>query len=302
MLRRIAMAERRPKSRPNRGGSKTLYSRAKRIKEEQAVHKIDFEMKASSSYKNFEETISALYGVPGIGKSKFAADLGIELQKKYSLKSSGTYFLQCEAINHNWHIRKSLLDTWPTFRKFIDDMEDNPRLVSTVKMWVIDTIDGIIPKGMSTICSDFGITDLKDATVRVGLDGWHAKAWQELRDELLYQILRLASLGPGVLILSHERGRKSIVNRMSVEKPSMDVSNSIYNAIGDACSIILRMRNVKKANKGGDKQLRCLASMPSDYEDVKDNLEVVLPNYLNGEIEFRTEKIAVRKILRCFKD
>jgi len=271
------------------------------MREEQVIHDVNFEMIASSRYQQFEETISALFGVPGIGKSKFAADLGMELQKKHSLKSSGTYFLQCEPINHNWNIRKSYLDNWPTFRRFIDNAEGDPEFVSTVKMWVIDTIDGIVPKGMSTICSDFGIADLKDATVRVGVDGWYAKAWQELRDELLYQILRLAALGPGVLVLSHERYRKSIVNRMAVEKASMDVSNSIYNAVGDACSIILRMRNVDGTSKKR-KVLRCLAFLPSDDENVKENLEVILPHYLDGLIEFRTEKEAVRELLACFEN
>lgn len=282
-------------------GIKTLDSRLKRIKAEQVVHNVQFEMKTSSNCQTFEETISALYGCPGIGKSKFAECLGEALQRKYSLKTSGTYFLQCEPINHSWQIRKSRLDNWPTFRKFIDDAERNPKFVSTVKMWIIDTVDGIIPKAMSTICSDFGITDLKDATVRVGIDGWYAKAWQELRDELLYQILRLDALGPGVLILSHERYKKVTINRMATEKASMDISNSVYNALGDACSMILRMRNTEEGGKKKEGQLRCLASMPSDDENVKDNLNVVFSKYPDGIIKFTTEKQAVRKILSCFK-
>jgi hypothetical protein len=275
-----------------------MASRLKRMSEEQVIHKLNFEMSASSEFKYFEKTISALYGVPGIGKSRFAALLGEFLQRKYSLKASGTYFLQCEPVNHPWKIRKDHLDNWPTFRSFIDGAEKNPRFVSTVKMWVIDTIDGIVPKAMSTICSDFGIADLRDATTRVGVDGWYAKAWQELRDELLYQILRLAALGPGVLILSHERYRKSIANRMAIEKASMDVSNSVYNAVGDACSMILRIRNM---GEGGKKSsMRCLASLPSDDEDVKDNLSVILPSYSDGLIKFKDEKQAVDKLLSCF--
>jgi len=274
-------------------------SRLKRIAEEQVIHDIQFEMETSSTFKHFEETISALYGVPGIGKSKFAELLGLILQKKYSLKTSATYFLQCEPINHPWQIRKTRLVNWPTFRRFIDNAEQDPEFVKTIKMWVIDTIDGIIPKGISSICSDFGVADLKDATVRVGIDGWHAKAWQELRDELLYQILRLASLGPGVLILSHERYRKATVNRIIIEKPSMDVSNSIYNAVGDACSIILRMRPVDEGRKSKSAP-RCLSFLPSEYEDVKDNLQMFLPKYPDGTIRFTTEKEAVNKILACY--
>ena len=123
---------------------KTLDSRLRRIQGEQVVHDIHFEMEATSCYKNFEKTISAVFGVPGIGKSKFAAVLGEILQRRYSLKTSGTYFLQCEPINHPWEIRASCLDTWPTFRNFVDDAEADPDFVKTVKMWVIDTIDGTV--------------------------------------------------------------------------------------------------------------------------------------------------------------
>jgi hypothetical protein len=270
----------------------------RRIEQEQVVHDIEFETKASSTYHCFEESISGLYGVPGIGKSRFAEQLGLALQKKYSLKASGVYFLQCEPINHPWKIRKSILDNWPTFRHFIDSMEEDSAFVKTVKMWVLDTIDGVVPKAMSTICSDFDIADMKEATTRVGVDGWYAKAWQEVREEMLYQILRLQAMGPGVLILSHERTRKGIANRMTIEKPSMDVSNSIYNAVGDACSMILRMRNTNDDDKRG---ARCLSFVPSDFEDVKENLEALLPHYPSGVIPFKTEEQAVKKILKCFE-
>jgi len=279
---------------------KEHYSRLKRIKEEQVIQPIKLEMTASSCSKKFEETITGVFGVPGIGKSKLAECLGLALQKKYSLRASGVYFLQCEPINHPWCIRKSRLNNWPTFRQFIDNACADPRFVSTVKMWVIDTIDGIIPKGISTICNDFGISDLKDATVRVGTDGWFAKAWQELRDELLYQILRLDALGPGVLILSHERYRPATVGRMRVERASMDVSNSIYNAIGDACSMVIRMRHRNEENKSFAKHPRCLSILASEDEDVKDNLNIVLPQYPKGLIPFTTEEQAVERLLDCF--
>lgn len=275
-------------------------SRLKRIREEQIIQPVQFQKEATSSCKKFEETISAAFGVPGIGKSRFAAALGLALQEKYSLPYSGVYFLQCEPINHPWRIRKSQLRNWPTFRKFVDDAEKDVAFVSTVKMWVIDTIDGIVPKGISTICDDFGISDLKDATVRVGADGWFAKAWQELRDELLYQILRLDALGPGVLILSHERERPFIAGCMRTERASMDISNSINNSIGDACSIIMRIRHKNTEEKGQGQHLRCLSMLSSETEDVKDNLNVVLPHYPDGTIPFRTEEQAVERILGCF--
>jgi hypothetical protein len=285
------------------GGDKQnkFASRLKRIANQQTVHEVEFETKASSATTCFEESISALFGMPGIGKSKFAEELGFALQNKYNLDQSGVYFLQCERINHSWDIRKTMIPTWPTFRAFVDKMEKSPELVKTVKMWVIDTIDALAPLGISTICHDMGIADLREATRKVGDSGWFAEAWQELRYELEYQILRLASFGPGVLILSHERARTRTENNMEVEKASMDLSNSIYNSIGDACSMILHMRVVNNVTrKAKSRPIRCLSCLSSESEEAKDNLNNMLKKYQDGIMKFTTEKEAVDNLLGCF--
>ena len=280
-------------------------SRKNRMDAEQAVKPIKFTMEERSRQTNFEDSITALFGVPGIGKSMFAAELGLALKEKYQLPYSGTYFIQVDPINHGRRIRMNdeLVDTWPTFRHFVDEAEKNPEFVKTVKMWVIDTLDGLVPKGISTICTDFGITDLREATRKIGNDGWSAEAWQELKYELRYQILRLAALDPGVLLLSHERYRKVQEGGLEVEKASMDVSNSIYNAIGNDCSIIMRMRlESGRAKKPSKSAPRCLAVLSSLDEDAKENLGVVTARYENGIVPFTTEREAVDKILECFGD
>jgi len=283
------------------GKQSKFASRLKRIEKQQTAHEIEFETKASAATTCFEESISALFGMPGIGKSKFAEEMGFALQEKYGLDQSGAYFIQCERINHSWNIRKTMTPTWPTFRAFVDKMEKSPELVKTVKMWVIDTIDSLAPLGISTICHDMGIADLREATRKVGGDGWFAEAWQELRFELEYQILRLASFGPGVLILSHERDRKRVENNREVEKSSMDLSNSIYNSIGDACSMILHMRVVNDVTrKAKSRPIRCLSCLSSESEEAKDNLNNMLKKYPEGIMKFTTEKEAVDNLLGCF--
>lgn len=276
-------------------------SRLKRIAKQQTAHDIVFETEASAATTCFEESISAVFGMPGVGKSKFAEEMGFALQKKHNLSQSGVYFIQCERINHSWNIRKTMTPTWPTFRTFVDKMENSPELVKTVKMWCIDTIDALAPLGISTICHDMGIADLREATRKVGGDGWFAEAWQELRFELEYQILRLAALGPGVLILSHERERKRTENNREVNKASMDLSNSIYNSIGDACSMILHMRVVNDVTrKAKSRPIRCLSCLSSESEEAKDNLNVLLKKYPEGIMRFGTERGAVDNLLGCF--
>ena len=276
-------------------------SRLKRINKQQAEHEIVFETEATAATTCFEESISAVFGMPGVGKSKFAEEMGFALQEKYHLSQSGAYFIQCERINHSWNIRKTMCPTWPTFRAFVDKMEQSPELVKTVKMWVLDTIDALVPLGFSTICHDMGIADLREATRKVGGDGWFAEGWQELRFELEYQILRLAALGPGVLILSHERERKRTENNTEVNKASMDLSNSIYNSIGDTCSMILHMRVVNGVvRKAKSRPIRCLSCLSSESEEAKDNLGVVLKKYPEGMMRFGTEREAVDNLLGCF--
>jgi len=269
----------------NSGKPSKFASRLKRIEKQQTVHDVKFETEASAATTCFEESISTVFGMPGIGKSKFAEEMGFALQEKYHLPQSGVYFIQCERINHS----------------FVDKMEKSPELVKTVKMWCIDTIDALAPLGISTICHDMGIADLREATRKVGGDGWFAEAWQELRFELEYQILRLASFGPGVLILSHERERKRTENNREVNKASMDLSNSIYNSVGDACSMILHMRVVNDVTrKAKSRPIRCLSCLSSESEEAKDNLGVLLKKYPEGIMRFGTEREAVDNLLGCF--
>ena len=283
------------------GKTSKFASRLKRIAGQQTAHEIVFETEASAATTCFEESISAVFGMPGVGKSKFAEEMGFALQDKYHLSQSGLYFIQCERINHSWNIRKTMCPTWPTFRAFVDKMEKSPELVKTVKMWCLDTIDALAPLGISTICHDMGIADLREATRKVGGDGWFAEAWQELRFELEYQILRLAALGPGVLILSHERERKRKENNTEVNKASMDLSNSIYNSIGDACSMILHMRVVNNVTrKAKSRPIRCLSYLSSESEEAKDNLGVLLKKFPEGIMRFGTEREAVDNLLACF--
>jgi hypothetical protein len=265
-----------------------MVSRRARIAKEQETHDVKFSWQPESQGKNFEDVFTAIYGVPGIGKSKFTEVLSYELMRKHNLGAPAAYFIQCEPINHPWKIRHTYIPTWPTFRDFVDKVEKDTKFQSTVKLWIIDTIDGLIPKGISTICNDFEIVDPRD-------EGW-AAAWREMTAELVHQLLRLQSMA-GVLILSHERDRKATFGRYVVERPSMDLSNSVNNIVGDLCSMVLHMRNAAEEEGDG---YRVLASIGTQAEDAKDNLNVILPRHKDGIIKFKTEEEAVSKLLDCF--
>ncbi len=241
----------------------------------------------------FESYIMALYGQPGVGKSRFFEQLGVALQEKYGLALPGVYMLQCEPVNHRWSIRgahqEDHLDTWPTLVGMIDDIEKDTAFVKTVKMFGIDTIDSMVPKLLNKLCDDNQILDPRDKA-------WGG-VWNDAKDEMELQILRLLHLGTGVLILSHERNRPVKQGALETEQASLDLSNSMFNMVADRCSMVMHMRSSVAGTKAKGK--RVLAVAENGTEFAKDNLGMVRAGYPNG-IEFGTEREAVDKLLACF--
>ena len=264
---------------------RTKASRKERIQADQEVHSVKLAAEATAEYRCFEETISTLYGPTVIGKTTFEFNI------------PDMYVLATEPINNPNKFRGERIENWPTFKHFIDEAEKHPSFVKTVSMWGVDTIDALVAKCMSSVCFEWGLTNLSD-------EGF-SRAWQELKDEVVFNLLRLRYLGPGLLLLSHERQREFTSRRITLTKDSMDLSNSICNAISYLSAIIMHMRYVDQSKTSAELgHMRCISIIGSEEEDAKDNtgrlLQVCSPD--TGVIKFKTEDVAVRKILSCFKD
>lgn len=279
------MPKRRPTKSHSSSRSGAKSSRKHRIEEDQRVHQINFTNKPYEEYKSFQELIATLYGPTGIGKTTLAFSI------------PGCHILATEPVNNTKKFSHTRIPNWPTFKSFIDKMENNPDLLKDITMFAIDTIEFLVSKCMSTICYEWSLTDLSD-------EGF-SRAWTELKQELIFNLLRLIDLGPGLLLISHQRQRDSKVNRMVIKADTMDLSPSINNAISFLSSIILHMRYVDKSKTSAELgHLRCLSITGNEEEDAKDNTGLLSDACGSepGIIKFRTEPIAVRKILRCFKD
>lgn len=273
----------------------------RRVEQEQRVDAVELMMAADNRHVPFEQRYIVVYGGQGLGKTKFGHELGLALQKKYNLASSGTYFLQCEDINHDWNIRRSNIFTWPTFQAFIDKARKNQAFVDSVKMWVIDPVDALLAKGLSMVCHENGCADPMEMRRRIGED-WFSTAYPELATELMYELHELKALGPGILLVAHERSTgKRVVEGMETEVPQMDLPKSSHTPLANICSMILRIRHRDPfaEEQKGSVPGRCLVAL-SETEVTKDNLNVVLPRYPDGTIPFETEKEAVEKLLGCF--
>jgi len=263
----------------------TKASRLERIEAEQIVYPVELALEAKSQYRCFEELIAILYGPTGIGKTTL----------EFSIP--GMYVLATEPINNPAPFRNSEIPNWPTFKSFLDKAEANPRFVETVSMWGIDTIDALVRKCMSSICFEWGLCELSD-------EGF-ARAWMELKDELIFSLCRLRALGPGILIVSHERQRPFTQHRITYEKASMDLSDSICNAVHFLSTVIMHMRYVDQSETSAELgHMRCISIRGSEEEDAKDNTGKLIQACSGdtGMIKFKTEDVAVRKILACFAD
>lgn len=274
------------RSRSRTGSStRTKASRKARIEEEQTVHAVALNANPWAEYCSFQETISSLYGPTGIGKTTFAFNI------------PGMHILSTEPVNNPSEFRHTAIANWPTFKAFINEVEKKPAFVKKVSMWGIDTIEALVAKALSSVCYEWGLTDLSE-------EGF-ARAWMELREELIYNLLRLRDLGPGILLISHERQRESKGRRINLTKDTMDLSPSINNAISFLSTIIMHMRYVDQSETSAELgHLRCLCIRGSEEEDAKDNTDLLAAacSRDTGMIKFKTEKIAVRKILRCFEE
>lgn len=274
-------------------------AKKKRMRDSSLVRKIPLDMdEPHPERKPFDRHIVAVYGVPGVGKSKFVEELGLALQRQYNLALPAVYMLQAEPVNHRWRIRGArtthYLDTWPTFCQHVDDIVADREFQKTVKMFAIDTVDNAIPKILLKLCHDYGAESALDK-----IEG--GNIYSESQDEFEYQILRLLQCGIGVLLLSHERSITKRAGNIDVEQARMDLSDAMFNRVADRCSMVLHMRQTDRTSKS-KKGTRCLVSLENDREHAKDNLDVVLPKFDDGVIEFGTEREAVEKLLSCFAD
>jgi len=238
---------------------------------------IIFEQKASRKGGRFQEHFITLYGAPKIGKSTFC----MNFPNIYMLPTEPGYrWLKC---------RKTYIPNWATFRHFVQKVEDKPKFLRGVDLWSIDTTTNLSKFCMQWVCGREGIAHPTDQE-------W-GKGWEAYGDEFMYWILRLAALGKGIIFVAHEKEKEIISRRIRLTKLSPNLPSTTGKFINAISNIILHIGYVEQSRDADELGvLRAIYTKPSETRDAGDQTGM-LPDV----IKFRTEKQAVRKILRCFE-
>jgi hypothetical protein len=236
----------------------------------------------------FEEGMVCLYGPPKIGKSDFAQHI------------DGVYFLPTEP-GYKWlNVRKTVISDWASFIAFIKLMKKKPKFVSTVKMWCIDTGGNLSKFAMQYAC---GREDIAHPT-----DHEWGKGWEAFGDEFNYWLLELSALGPGVIIIAHEKDRNVVIAGTEVTKFSPSMPKTTYEIINALADVTLHMSydkgmiKAKTTRKKGKRKkpdlyaCRCFYTKGDDNRDAGDR-----SNLLPPKIPFETTQEALDKILGYFE-
>jgi hypothetical protein len=239
---------------------------------------IDVETEPSTMGGSFQEHFITLYGPPKIGKSSMCQHF------------PGVYMLPTEPGFRWLKCRKTYIPNWATFRKFVETIEKKKKELKTIKCFAIDTTTNLSKFCMQWVCGREGIAHPADQE-------W-GKGWEAYGDEFMFWVLRLGALGKGIIFVAHEKEKEIISRRMKTTKFVPDLPSTTGRFINAVSNIILHMGYVETGKKAEELGvLRALYTKPSEMRDAGDQT-----GKLDDVIKFKTEKQAVKKILKSFDE
>jgi hypothetical protein len=135
--------------RPASGNSKSSDSLANAAYRQKADD-IVIEEEPSKEGRSFQDFLGIIYGVPKIGKTELLANI------------PGIYMLPTEPGYYDKLVRKTRINNWATFRKFVETMEKEPDKMSNIQMFGVDTADNLAKFCMLYVCGRDGINHPSD--------------------------------------------------------------------------------------------------------------------------------------------
>lgn len=226
-----------------------------------------------------EDYTILLYGEPKIGKTTFCSQMDEPL------------FLSTEPGTNALEVYEIPIRNWEDFREaykaIADAVKKNELQFKTI---IIDTVDNLYKMCQDAKVKELGITHPSDLE-------W-SKGWDVVNTTFLTALTALASLPPGLVLISHaQRNEIKPRGKPSYTKFTTTLTNSAWKIVSALVDLIVYAH--KAVDEEGTEDLRILETLPSaeweaggritvpgplplDYQVFREEFEKALKNKVGG--------------------
>lgn len=216
--------------------------------------------------QRFQDYMTAVYGPPGVGKTKFMEDV-----------TPRTFFISTDRGTRYMPALRLEANNWKEVLRIIKALEKEP---SKYNLCVFDHTDDICLMAEDYICDALGIDALGDAG--------YAKGWRAYKKEIWGAIQRVQRLNMGVGFIFHETIKTIRTTVMETERTVPDLTKSSQKVIIPKCDLI-GYCGFKRIRSGGKrKEVRIIRTVPTQSIYAKDRTTRRKPE--EGEVEYLNGK------------
>lgn len=208
---------------------------------------------ASFSASSVDDFLIWIYGPPGIGKSTFVSQF------------DDPVFLATEPGLKWLKTRPVVIKCWEDFQTYIKMCEDGKVKCSC---HVVDTVDNLFKFCLVYVCAEKNIEHPADLE-------W-GKGWEALFNEWHSHIVRLCSLGQGVVFIGHSTERDVTIRGLTSTKTMPAIQSTGHRSLNAIVDFIfyfgyatVKVRN-SSTGKVSRKDKRFIFTRGNEYIETKD--------------------------------
>lgn len=208
-------------------------------------------MEPSEPKRKIEDFLMFLYGPPKVGKSTFCSHFD---QALFCATEPGLKWLR---------VRQVQVTKWEDFQDFVVSLEAKFAELD-VRTVVVDTVDNLYKFCLDYVCQVKNMEHPSDQE-------W-GKGWEAVSSEWHRWVVRLASIGCGVVFIGHSVDREVTYRAMKITKTVPAIPGTGYRTINALVDFIFYagFKTVKAAGTGEIVERRILHTKPSESIEAGD--------------------------------